>query len=66
MEILFLVPFALLWGILQEARHLALIHLPDDGEPPPIGHVPGDDSWARDVEIFERMLARPAGKHGIL
>lgn len=63
MEILFLSPFALFWGILQEARHLALVHFPDDSGPSPIRHVPENDSWAQDVEIFERMLARPAGRH---
>ena len=45
MEILFLVPFALIWGILQEARHLALIHFPDDDASPSTGHDRKDDSW---------------------
>ena len=62
MEILFAVPFALLWGIPQEARHLVPVHYPGD-VPPPLDHVPQDDIWAWDVAVFDRMLARPAAEH---
>ena len=57
MEILLVVPFALLWGILQEGKLLARIHFPDDPEEPSrIGHVPRNDRWALDVERFDLLL----------
>ena len=58
MEILFVVPFVLFWGILQEGKLLARIHFPDDPEEPSrIGHVPRNDPWALDVERFDLLLA---------
>ena len=57
MEIIFLVPFALFWGILQEAKFLARIHFPDDIELSRIHHVPKHDRWALDVERFDLVLA---------
>ena len=56
MEIIFLVPFALFWGILQEAKYLARIHFPEDIEPSRIHHVPKHDRWALDVERFDFLL----------
>ena len=57
MEVLFVVPFALFWGILQEGKLLAHIHFPDDAEPSRIRHVPRNDTWALDVERFNLLLA---------
>ncbi|MXY63889.1 MAG: hypothetical protein F4206_13235, partial [Gammaproteobacteria bacterium] len=56
MEILFVVPFALFWGILQEGKLLARIHFPDDMEPSRIVHVPRDDSWTVDFERIDLLL----------
>lgn len=57
MEIIFYVPFALFWGILQEAKYLARIHFPDDIEPSRVHHVPKHDRWALDVERSDLFLA---------
>ena len=57
MEILFLAPFAIFWGILQEARQLAQIYEADESSGPSrIHHVPKKDSWVQDVERFDLML----------
>ncbi|MDE0281944.1 MAG: hypothetical protein OXN16_12845 [Gammaproteobacteria bacterium] len=57
MEILFVVPFALFWGILQEGKQLARIHFPDDMGPSRARHLPKDDGWMRDVERIDLLLA---------
>lgn len=57
MEILFLAPFAIFWGILQEASQLARIYEADESdESARIHHVSRKDSWAQDVERLDLML----------
>ena len=57
MEILFAVPFALFWGILQEGKLLARVHFPDGMEPSVARCLPRDDTWMRDVERVDLLLA---------
>ena len=57
METVFVVPFALFWGILQEGKQLARVHFPDDMGPSRARHLPKDDSWMRDVERIDLLLA---------
>ena len=64
MEILFVVPFALFWGILQEGKQLARIHFPDDMGPSRARHLPKDDGWMRDVERIDLLLAPDRRKGG--